>query len=62
MYTFQFCGYLREALESTYIFLSLKEDWNFSGENCQKLGCFCITKIRLKGDIFEEKSVNKTFY
>ena len=62
MHTFQFCRYLQEALEIIHIFLSLKEDWNFSGENCQKLGCFCITKIRLKGDIFEEKSVSKKFY
>ena len=51
MHTFQFCRYLRKALENTHIFLSLKEDWNFPVENCQKLGCFCIAKIRPKGDI-----------
>ena len=33
---------------STHIFQSLEEDWNFPGENCQKLECFCITKIRLR--------------
>ena len=27
--------------------ISPEEDWNFSGKNCQKLGCFCITKVRL---------------
>ena len=27
--------------------ISPEEDWNFSGKNCQKLGCFCVTKIRL---------------
>ena len=40
MHKFQFCRYLRETPESTQIFRSLKEDWNFLGENCQKLGCF----------------------
>ena len=61
MHTFQFCRYLRKALENTHIVLSIKEDWNFPVENCQKLGCFCIAKIRPKGDIFEEKSVSEKF-
>ena len=39
---------------STHIFRSLKEDWNFPSENCQKLGGFCITKIR---EIFSRKKV-----
>ena len=45
--------------EGTHIFRSPKEDWNFLGENCQKLGCFCIAKIR--GGILEEKSISEKF-
>ena len=41
--------------------ISPKEDWNFPGKNFQNLGCFCITKIRLVGDIFEEKGISKRF-
>ena len=27
--------------------ITTEEDWNFPVKNCQKLGSFCITKIRL---------------
>ena len=36
--------------------ISPEEDWNFPGKICQKLGCFCITKIRL-GEISLRKKV-----
>ena len=35
---------------------SSEEDWNYFGKNCQKLGYFCITKIRL-GEILLKKKV-----
>ena len=36
--------------------ISPEEGWNFPCEHCQKLGCFCITKIRL-GEISSRKKV-----
>ena len=36
--------------------ISPEEDWNFTGKNCLKLGCFCITKMRL-GEICSRKKV-----
>ena len=42
--------------QNTHISRSPKEDWDFSGENRYKLGCFCITKIRL-GQIFSRKKI-----
>ena len=39
--------------------LSLEEEWNFSGKNCEKLECFCITKIML-GEISSSKKVSGT--
>ena len=36
--------------------ISPKEDWNLPGKNSEKLGCFCITKIRL-GEIHSRKKV-----
>ena len=36
--------------------ISPEENWNFSGKNCEKLGCFCITKIR-PGEISSRKKV-----
>ena len=33
-----------------------EEDWDFPGKNCSKLGCFCITKIRL-GETSSRKKV-----
>ena len=56
MHTFQFCSYPREAPgEHTYLPISQK-NWGFSGENCHKLGYFCIRKIRV-GEIFSKKKV-----
>ena len=28
-------------------YISPKDNWNLPGKNCEKLGWFCITKIRL---------------
>ena len=36
--------------------LSPEEDWIFPRKNCKKLGCFCVTKIRL-GEISSWKKV-----
>ena len=36
--------------------ISPEEDWDFPGKNCWKLGCFCITEIRL-GEISSRKKV-----
>ena len=36
--------------------ISQEEDWNFRAKNCQKLGYFCITKMRL-GEISLTKKV-----
>ena len=38
--------------------ISPEEKWNFTGENFQKLECFSITKIKARGDSFEEKSIS----
>ena len=54
MHTLQFYRHLRETPGEHTYFRSLKEHWNFSGKNCQELGCFFITKIRL-GEIFSRK-------
>ena len=50
MHTFQFCRYLRGAPAEP-------KDLPIP----QKVRCFCITKIRLKGDIFEEKGISEKF-
>ena len=36
--------------------MSPEEDWDFPGKICEKLGCFCIIKIRL-GEISSRKKV-----
>ena len=36
--------------------ISSEEDWKVTSKNCSKLGCFCITKIRL-GEISFRKKV-----
>ena len=45
MHTFQFCSYFREAPEeNTY----LPKNTGTFPQNCKKLGCFSITKVRLE--------------
>ena len=36
--------------------ISPEENWNFLGKNCQKLGCFRITNIRI-GEISSTKKL-----
>ena len=53
MHTLQFYRHLREPPGEHTYFRSLKEH---SQKNCEELGCFCITKIRLP-EIFLRKKV-----
>ena len=44
MHTLQFCHISKRSRRAH---ISPEEDWNFPGKNCQKLGYFCFTKLRI---------------